>query len=354
MGRVARWFKGLFGLKKSIERSGGSDKGGDHSGDFNALKEDSVWLRTYLTDTEKEQNKNAIAVANAAASAAEAAVSSAKAAAETVVRLSSEGRAGDVIKRQDRWAAVKIQKVFRGSLARKALRALKGIVKLQALVRGYLVRKRAAAMLQSIQALIRVQTAMRSKRISRCLNKDYGSNKFQPRQSLDKYDEGACDERSRKVVEIDDIYKRRSSSRSKSRQVHNVVAMSEYEDDCVYKGNDLELSFSDEKWKFASAQNTPRLMHHHAANNRYYAMQSPAKIVCRNTSCDYGSGLSTPGYMEKTKSFKAKVRSLSVPRQRSERQRLSLDEVMAYKSSVSSVSMLQQQPPRYSCSYDLI
>lgn len=149
---------------------------------------------------------------------------------------------------------------------------------------------------------------------------------------------------------MDGTYKR--SSRSRSRQVHNVVAMSEYEDDYVYKGNDLELCFSDEKWKFATAQNTPRLSDHHAANNRYYVMQSPAKSVCGNTLCDYGSSLGTPGYMEKTQSFKAKVRSHSAPRQRSERKRLSLDEVMASKSSVSGMNMLQQQPPRYSCSYD--
>ncbi|XP_010479698.1 PREDICTED: protein IQ-DOMAIN 14-like [Camelina sativa] len=348
MGKVARWFKGVFGIKKSTERSsvsgGDSVKDGDHSGEFNASK-DPVWLTTYLTDTEKEQNKNAIAVATATASATEAAVSSAKAAA-AVVKQTSEVRAGDIITTKEWCAAVKIQKVFRGSLARKALRALKGIVKLQALVRGYLVRKRAAAMLQSIQVLIRVQTAMRSKRNNRCLNKEY-NNMFQPRQSLhDKFDEAS--ERSPKIVEIDDTYKRRSSSRSKSKEVHNVGAMSEYEDDFVYKENDLELSFSDEKWKFASAQNTPRLSRHHAANNRYYVMQSPAK----NVLCDDGGSLSTPGYMEKTKSFKAKVRSHSAPRQRTERKRLSLDEVMAYKRSVTGVNMLQQQPPRYSCSYN--
>jgi len=114
MGRAARWFKGMFGTKKSKDRShvsgGDSVKGGDHSGDFNVPR-DSVLLGTILTDTEKDQNKNAIAVATATATAADAAVSAA------VVRLTSEGRAGDIIiTKEERWAAVKIQKVFRGSL----------------------------------------------------------------------------------------------------------------------------------------------------------------------------------------------------------------------------------------------
>ncbi|KAL0804699.1 hypothetical protein Bca101_097189 [Brassica carinata] len=168
-----------------------------------------------------------------------------------MARLTGEGRAGDIITWEERWAAVKIQK------ARKALRALKGIVKLQALVRGYLVRKRAAAMLHSIQALIRVQTA-------------------------DKFDEVAREERHQKIVEVHDMFKRRR----KPRQTHNLVPMSEYEDGFVYRGSDLELNLPKEKWKFGTAQSTPRLSssskfattprltsssHHHAANNnRYY------------------------------------------------------------------------------------
>lgn len=65
-----------------------------------------------------------------------------------------------------------LRPVFQNLQARKALRALKGLVKLQALVRGYLVRKRTAATLHSMQALIRAQTAVRSQRARRSFNKE--------------------------------------------------------------------------------------------------------------------------------------------------------------------------------------
>ncbi|PWA47629.1 protein IQ-DOMAIN 14 [Artemisia annua] len=54
-------------------------------------------------------------------------------------------------------AALVIQTSFRGYLARRALKALKGVVMLQALVRGQNVRKRAKMTLKCMQSLVRVQ-----------------------------------------------------------------------------------------------------------------------------------------------------------------------------------------------------
>ncbi|XP_047259374.1 protein IQ-domain 26-like [Capsicum annuum] len=76
---------------------------------------------------------------------------------------------------------MKVQTVFRGFLAKKALRALKGLVKLQALVRGYLVRKQASATLHGMQALMRAQASVRGKK---CFIKNQNSQLHHARKSL--------------------------------------------------------------------------------------------------------------------------------------------------------------------------
>ncbi|CAM6022661.1 unnamed protein product [Sphagnum balticum] len=63
------------------------------------------------------------------------------------------------------WAAVRIQTSFRGYLARRALRALRGLVRLQALVRGHTVRRQATITLRCMQALVRVQARVRARRV---------------------------------------------------------------------------------------------------------------------------------------------------------------------------------------------
>ncbi|KAK2664413.1 hypothetical protein Ddye_002987 [Dipteronia dyeriana] len=102
--------------------------------------------------------RHAMAVAAATTAAAEAAVATAQAAVE-IVRLTRP--ASSYVR--EHYAAIAIQTSFRGYLARRALRALRGLVKLQALVRGQNVRYQAKLTLKCIQALVRAQDHQRAR-----------------------------------------------------------------------------------------------------------------------------------------------------------------------------------------------
>ncbi|KAM7278512.1 hypothetical protein ACFE04_005646 [Oxalis oulophora] len=115
-----------------------------------------------IVENVDDSKKHAVAVAVATAAAADAAVAAAQAAADTVMTLTAAANRNSLIEEA---AAVRIQSVFRSYLARKALRALRGLVKLQALVRGNLVRRQATATLRCMQALVIVQARARANRI---------------------------------------------------------------------------------------------------------------------------------------------------------------------------------------------
>ncbi|PON58535.1 IQ motif, EF-hand binding site [Parasponia andersonii] len=115
-----------------------------------------------LAEIENEQSKHAYSVALATAAAAEAAVAAAQAAAE-VVRLTAVPRYYGLPKEEI--AAIKIQTAFRGYLARRALRALRGLVRLKSLIQGQSVKRQATTTLRCMQALARVQSQIRARRI---------------------------------------------------------------------------------------------------------------------------------------------------------------------------------------------
>ncbi|XP_073152201.1 protein IQ-DOMAIN 29-like isoform X2 [Henckelia pumila] len=72
---------------------------------------------------------------------------------------------GDVEMIRQEKAATKTQAAFRGYLARRAFRALKGIIRLQALIRGHLVRRQAVATLRCMQGIVKFQAVARGRRV---------------------------------------------------------------------------------------------------------------------------------------------------------------------------------------------
>ncbi|CAI9274629.1 unnamed protein product [Lactuca saligna] len=113
-----------------------------------------------VPDLAAEEEKRAILMAAATIKAAEAAATTAHAAAE-IIRLTTRPSPISV---KHHFAAILIQTSFRGYLARRALRALKGIVMLQAVIRGQNVRKQATITLRCMQALLRVQSRLHDQR----------------------------------------------------------------------------------------------------------------------------------------------------------------------------------------------
>ncbi|KAL2345029.1 hypothetical protein Fmac_006314 [Flemingia macrophylla] len=68
-------------------------------------------------------------------------------------------------KPKDEVAAIKIQTAFRGHLAKRALRALRGLVRLKSLMEGSVVKRQATSTIRSMQTLSRLQSQIRSRRV---------------------------------------------------------------------------------------------------------------------------------------------------------------------------------------------
>lgn len=101
---------------------------------------------------------------------------------------------------------------------------------------------------------------------------------------------------------------------------------------------DSDWGLTGDECRFSTAQSTPRFANSVGSN----APLTPSKSVCLDGF--FRQCTNSPSYMASTQSFKAKLRSQSAPKQRSEagqgsRKKLSLNEMMESRSSLSGVKM---------------
>ncbi|CAN4118176.1 unnamed protein product [Withania somnifera] len=115
-----------------------------------------------LAEVEEEQPKHAYSIAVSTAAPAEATAGTSQAATE-VVSLTKVTQFAGISK--DEVATIRIQTAFRGYLARRALRALRGLVRLKSLADGPTVKQQTAHTLKCMQTLSHVQSQISSRRI---------------------------------------------------------------------------------------------------------------------------------------------------------------------------------------------
>ncbi|PRQ54960.1 putative IQ motif, EF-hand binding protein [Rosa chinensis] len=315
-----------------------------------------------LNEAEEEQSKHALNVAIASTAAAEAAVAAAHAAAEVVwlTGLKARNQATELEhqceKETQELAAVKIQTAFRGYLARKALRALRGIVKLQAIIRGQTVRRQAMTTLKCLQSIINIQSHVCARRFQTkegdTYNYDEYNDQFQNLRDkiirMDSNSQRRWDDRLVSKEEAEALfmskkeamlkrerikeywYSHRKSAESERKKVNGRWRywLDQWVDTQISKSKELEdldtVLASNRKEEFGGGKQVGlrnlQRQNSHLINE---GMDSPRKSSLHHRKqCSLGDENSftrspiVPTYMAATKSAKLKARSLSSPKLR--------------------------------------
>ncbi|KAK6227694.1 hypothetical protein SCA6_000034 [Theobroma cacao] len=357
-------------------------------------------------ETDEDQEKHALTVAIATAAAAEAAVAAAQVAAE-VVRLTGtpqsnhkcEGEAEEYIvnfqpgsspsadqherKKIQELAAIKIQATFRGYLARKALRALKGIVMLQAIIRGWAVRRQAMNTLKCLQSIVSIQSQVCARRFEmaegiwqsdedkqlltlkdKIIKVDTNSHKRWDDSILTKEEADAMvlskKEAAIKRERIKEYsYVHRKSTESEQNKGNGGLKywLDQWVDTQVSKSKELEDL--DSVWNSnpkPAEENRAKQLRLKTFPRQYHmeGLDSPLLVPRRSfhrKQCSLGEDNSfytspvVPTYMAATQSAKAKVRSMSSPKLRPGSFDTQSESYSPYKNKLSLISSITRDVP---------
>ncbi|KAL3585276.1 hypothetical protein D5086_012143 [Populus alba] len=329
-----------------------------------------------VSEATETQKKYALTVALATAAAAEAAVAAAHAAAE-VVRLTGASQSSHLFtKGVETLAAIKIQSAFRAYLARKALRALKGLVKLQAIVRGRAVRSQAIIKLKHLPSKAKMLSEVQSKDIATadgfCINSD-NKQVVKSKKELEFNSQRSWDYSMLSKEDVEALWLKKQEANIKRER------MMKYSFSHRERGNSLleELllakesgrqSHQMERWSNKEAFNREKMenLKSTSISNLFTGdVFSPAQVKTRSTQKqDFIDGLNSPmsaprrsfgrarpslagdgnslpnspvfpTYMAATQSAKLKARSMSTPKQRVGFQDSCLDQNLPYKNALS-------------------